>query len=274
MRWCILSLLLILSVVSVSSAERIGDIAPLEVGNKWEYTLSASGGTDDSGGLSIQVISSFMHNDTTAYVLRSVGEIVVHQLASAPDSTYSWEAEDTVYEYGDSLFYLKGWICLTYLPVSDKHYLDSVISHYTMPAYQRGVVDSLYEIDGIPEIHREISYCPVGLSTCLFEVRTYRARVGLIYASSSSGNGGVGYKRTITLVSFTNTTADLGAPRRMVTSSHRQFDIMAKKTLSLPHLLVIDGNRRFDLQGRMGAKMLLGNNPGIPFVREAFIKNE
>jgi hypothetical protein len=87
------------------------------------------------------------------------------------------------------------------------------------------------------------------------EVRIYRAGVGVIYSSGGSNVFGAISTRTSTLVSFSNeVVGGLRPTHRMAAHTVRQHIAQTEKRLSLPCLIIVRGNRMFDLQGRTGRR--------------------
>lgn len=246
--------LFILLLLSVITAEPVGDFAPLALGNRWEYTYeytSMSG--RDSCTYSIQVVASDTQNDTTIHTLQSGGTMYHYPADGGADSSYQWNTETTLYEYGDSIFPgNNAWVCASGMPIADRHFIDSAVSGdiVSTPGVEYRVYDSLYEINGngaLKRILRNTDVDQIGTDT-----RVYHAGVGLVSSSSVFSFMGLSTIKTSTLVSFTNDpVVSVATPRLLAPATGRRV-IAPEKRLVLPCLTIVRGSRMFDLQGRSG----------------------
>lgn len=246
--------LLVLLFLSVIAAEPEGDFAPLALGNRWEYTYeytSMSG--RDSCTYSIQVVTSDTQNDTTVYTLQSGGTMYHYSVDEGADSSYQWNTETTLYEYGDTVFPgNNAWVCASGMPVADRHFIDSAVSGYIVstPGVEYQVYDSLYEVNGKGALKRILHNNDVDQAGT--ETRVYHTGVGLVSSSSMFSYMGFSTIKTSTQVSFANEPVVSVTTPRLLTPGTGRRVMAPEKRLVLPCLTIVRGSRMFDLQGRSG----------------------
>jgi hypothetical protein len=224
-------------------AEPVGDFAPLEVGNLWEYecvsyssSMCGMHSGNDSLLVRMQLTGSEVSGDTLLFYIRthktgrSIDDTTGIDTAemTEPETTFfDFVVYDTLYEINGVIETKKPWRSGP-VPVCNRHSMDTETTEAPC---------ELTDTSGTWEV-----WCRFGS----FEtdgLERYRVDTGLVYLEFLSHLHGVGGKDIYELISFTRAASVATAPalhhrvRGMGTASGNPSTL-----LQLPHLSIINGN--------------------------------
>lgn len=249
-------LLVLAAGVGVFS-EPVGDFAPLEVGNLWEYkcishssSMYGMYSSNDSSLARMQITDSEVSGDTLLFYLRTHKNGRRIEDTTAIDTAEVMEPETTFYDYVvyDTIYELDGVIKPKTpwyggpVPVFTYHNLES------MDAGSTGAPYTLTDTSGTWELW--CSFASFGIE----RQERYRVDTGLVQADFWSNLHGAGGEGTYELISFTRVAPVAIAPalRRHRVSGIGTASGNPSTLLQLPHLSIINRNGSVvNLLGRM-----------------------
>lgn len=238
----LLSILLVLLLSSMVNSEKIGDFAPLNVGNIWVYQSTYHHYTIeldtilDTALITRQIISSFTQDKKSYFVLKTKIE-KKHRFISGPKSkkkditTYNNSIEiDTLYEHNDTIYSITE---ISRSPVFKTHYFNS-------DSVQTGRIDYSQQ-NNILKIHTPYSIGGVSYY--------YQADVGLVgYSRYSCAHWDCKSDR-LKLISFSDAPL-LGDvqhphslkyikdfrlfPRMVIYYNYKRVDLLGRRLKNLP----------------------------------------
>lgn len=228
----LISLIMLTSGIGIYS-ETVGDFAPLEVGNLWEYAIRSSDmwkAEEDSGLVTIQMIEIKTLDDSKEFILRKHFKGV--KVQRDKNSTYDYVRYDTLFELNDSI------------GVKEPNYGPSSMDCQTIPVYSRHSIDAdslefgtfLIDTNGTWEL-REVFFGDAKIHSI------YHADTGFVSSIYSNGDWRSDRFKTIELKSFTRAApiAVISKLRRH-SAPHQSGMHTAKPValLQLPHLSIIN----------------------------------
>ena len=251
----IVSIILLLSVPSFS--ESLGDFAPLEMGNRWEYTYQSSSfakfGRSKSLSIIIQIIDQTGIGKTYSYILRYRISGTERSMvgATATEKEVSEVQYDTIVEVDQNLkehFFYSPLMEQSISPIWNRHYIErSALA--TFPTAEQTIVIT-DDADGTRTF--TLTEAEAGTNISSGSSVTFRSGIGLTNYQSFTSFPIAGSRVTMTLISFSNKPVSIAPAGKLIAAKTRNLTLPAEKLLSLPNLSISSGHRTFDLLGRHG----------------------
>jgi hypothetical protein len=259
-------IIVVLLMSTMAGADTIGDFAPLNVNNKWVYNFSIEDNrishiNYQEGTLTYSCKSRYESGDTLFYFFENRGQFIRGTKpgpASTSDSIFfdtydtTLEVVDTVYydtliEVANSIRARSGM--RPPFPVCDVHTITTedtalVDLHIISLEY----VDGEYELNVTPRVVMNAGGVATGYGYTL-----YKSNVGLIQFMRTTQDDVFHsvFSRKYTLQSFESEPVGVETSTRMMSVSKRnQQKTTFRKSMALPHLIVIRNGKTFNLLGR------------------------